>query len=361
MENINLDKIIKADELDTNMILSVPEEIGLKLQKIIQGQASQQEKSAMNLEIIENPNDNIDMDESRKMIFKINDQLLPITILDLPCIIEAQKTIDYKTFYKSGDIAQMMFVHDKEYKLDTEAEIADFNPSRAGDETFDKMVWKKDYDHKYKCKHGLGKGTRNIRARRFKRKIRYNHEEILDVAKKLKSIIDNGAASFENQMKNKELEGFENQSLIHSTSDLQTMTHPANLGSSNLILPMPEPAFSSSGKKKKKAATEFNVPLSTNKKPSALNFNIPLDSNFPTITSQPLQTTSNLTIPTASHISKEDQLVIDEYLNLKDQYKKVKKEIEKQTNPDEELIKRKKKIKKRLKEIKKTYKEEGNN
>lgn len=68
MDNINLDKIIKADELDYNMILSVPEDIGLKLHRIIQGQATAEEKIETNIEIIENKNEYMDLDGSRKMM-----------------------------------------------------------------------------------------------------------------------------------------------------------------------------------------------------------------------------------------------------------------------------------------------------
>ena len=68
MENINLDKIIKPDELDYNMILSVPEEIGIKIQKIIQGNASLNEKNNTDIQIIENPSDKIDLEESRKLM-----------------------------------------------------------------------------------------------------------------------------------------------------------------------------------------------------------------------------------------------------------------------------------------------------
>lgn len=108
----------------------------------------------------------------------------------MPCIIEAQKTIDYKTFYKSSDISQMMFVHDFPFELKNEKELESFNPFNCGDKFFERLVWKKDPDHKYKLKHGLAKCTRNIREKRFKAKTKYNQDEILDVAKKLKSIID---------------------------------------------------------------------------------------------------------------------------------------------------------------------------
>lgn len=68
MDNINLDKIIRPDELDYNMILSVPEEIGIKLQKIIQGNATSAEKSNSQIEILENPSEKIDTEESRKLM-----------------------------------------------------------------------------------------------------------------------------------------------------------------------------------------------------------------------------------------------------------------------------------------------------
>jgi hypothetical protein len=68
MDNINLDKIIRPDELDFNMILSVPEEIGINLQRIIQGNATSAEKNNSNIEILENISEKIDQDESRKLM-----------------------------------------------------------------------------------------------------------------------------------------------------------------------------------------------------------------------------------------------------------------------------------------------------
>lgn len=42
---------------------------------------------------------------------RIDNRLFLATLVDLPCIIEAQKTLDYNTFYKSCDAAQMLYVH----------------------------------------------------------------------------------------------------------------------------------------------------------------------------------------------------------------------------------------------------------
>ena len=140
----------------------------------------------------------------------------------------------------------MMYVHDKPFKLNNEEEIANFDPFKANDVNFNKMVWKKDYDHKYKLRNGIAKCTKNIRSRRFKRKIRYNHDEILDVAKKLKSIIDNGAANFENQNKNKDsvvddeemtFKNTDNQSLIHSEINAPVINR--NNANNNIPISLP--------------------------------------------------------------------------------------------------------------------------
>jgi hypothetical protein len=282
----------------------------------------------------------------------------------------------------------MMFVHDREHRLDNEEDISNFNPFKANDETFNKIVWRKDYDHKYKLRSGLGKSNKNVRAKRFKRKIRYNAEEILDVAKKLKSIIDHGAVNFENQMKNKEsiAESIENQSIIHSTSEVIT----ENVGN-NFIIPM-EKGLTSSAKKKVKSNHEFNAPINTKKLPTSgsnLSFNIALQndkqekstiiangtssnisSNMILINPQMnivsqqnnIKHQNNIKISQViqeTKISKEEQILIDEYNALKSEYKIIKKQLEENAD-DQEKLRRKKKIKKRLKEIKKTYKGDGN-
>jgi len=51
------------------------------------------------------------------------------SLVDMPCIIEAQKTLDYNTFYKSCDASQMMFVHNvflESYATKTHEQILKF-------------------------------------------------------------------------------------------------------------------------------------------------------------------------------------------------------------------------------------------
>ena len=326
MENINLDKIIKEDELDFNMMLNVPAEIGQKLHQIIQSSFD----STANIEIIENPSDSMKIEDSRKMLFKINNEIHPITILDLPCIIEGNKTIDYKTFYKSSDISQMFYVH--EDKLDNENDLISFDPFVSSiDANFDKVLWKKDKDHQYKLKHGLAKCTRNIRARRFKRKIRYNHEEILEVAKKLKNIIDNGAANFESQM-NKTNTDYEEDNYTNNRNENESV-----LNSNVKIVPP-----STANKKKKNTAANNKLSISL---PMSLLENNNEESHVTAVPN------------VVAEKDEKKKNILEEYKNLKEEYDRIKGELEKMENKPGEMIKKKKAIKKQLKALKAEYKE----
>ena len=264
------------------------------------------------------------------MLFKINNEIHPITILDLPCIIEGNKTIDYKTFYKSSDISQMFYVH--EDKLDNENDLISFDPFVSSiDANFDKVLWKKDKDHQYKLKHGLAKCTRNIRARRFKRKVRYNHEEILEVAKKLKNIIDNGAANFESQM-NKTNTDYEEDNYTNNRNENESV-----LNSNVKIVPP-----STANKKKKNTAANNKLSISL---PMSLLENNNEESHV-------------IAVPNV--VAEKDEKkknILEEYKNLKEEYDRIKGELEKMENKPGELIKKKKAIKKQLKALKAEYKE----
>ena len=41
----------------------------------------------------------------------LDGKLYLCSLVDMPCVIEAMKTLDYNTFYKSCDASQMMYVH----------------------------------------------------------------------------------------------------------------------------------------------------------------------------------------------------------------------------------------------------------
>ena len=49
----------------------------------------------------------------RQAVVKLNGQEMKAKLVDLPCIIECQKTFNNTTFLKSADISQMLIVPDK--------------------------------------------------------------------------------------------------------------------------------------------------------------------------------------------------------------------------------------------------------
>eukprot|EP00826_Nyctotherus_ovalis_P066348 TRINITY_DN9799_c0_g2_i10.p2 TRINITY_DN9799_c0_g2~~TRINITY_DN9799_c0_g2_i10.p2 ORF type:complete len:115 (+),score=29.70 TRINITY_DN9799_c0_g2_i10:111-455(+) len=74
-----------------------------------------------NLNIKVRPTNDIDM---RFFRVQINENEYPATLVDLPTIIEAHKTLDYKTIFKSVDVGQMLLVH----QLPPGISIEDFDP-----------------------------------------------------------------------------------------------------------------------------------------------------------------------------------------------------------------------------------------
>ncbi|CAN0327803.1 unnamed protein product, partial [Laminaria digitata] len=48
---------------------------------------------------------------SRRFTFTMDGKTYPARLVDLPCIVETQKTLDRSTFFKSGDVGQMLVVY----------------------------------------------------------------------------------------------------------------------------------------------------------------------------------------------------------------------------------------------------------
>jgi TATA-binding protein-associated factor Taf7 len=59
------------------------------------------------------------VNEGRVGRFRLKDQIYPCELVDIPTLIEAYKSVDCMTYYKAGDISQMIHVKDKS-ELDKE-------------------------------------------------------------------------------------------------------------------------------------------------------------------------------------------------------------------------------------------------
>lgn len=55
---------------------------------------------------------------SFRFAFTMDGKKYPARLVDMPCVLESQKTLDKNTFFKSGDIGQMLIV----YKVESERE-----------------------------------------------------------------------------------------------------------------------------------------------------------------------------------------------------------------------------------------------
>ena len=145
----------------------------------------------------------------------IEDKLYLASLVDLPCIIEAMKTLDYKTFYKSCDAAQMMYIHNVFLPINqrTDQDVAQFvkafNPL-TDDESFFVNLYQrgklKERLRKHveqgeplklddlKWRHGLSPAAQNIRNVRHKVDPIVDRKKVHLVESVLKSIIETGFA-----------------------------------------------------------------------------------------------------------------------------------------------------------------------
>ncbi|KAL1979898.1 hypothetical protein VTN96DRAFT_5005 [Rasamsonia emersonii] len=97
--------------------------------------------------------------EGRRAIFRIRDRQYAATLVDLPCIVEGMKSWDKRSFYKAGDICQMLLVlgpvqNEKEameYPLPKEVDVLD--------------------EKTYQYPHGLTPPLKWVRKRRFRDRI----------------------------------------------------------------------------------------------------------------------------------------------------------------------------------------------
>ncbi|XP_025194914.1 transcription initiation factor TFIID subunit 7 [Melanaphis sacchari] len=154
-------------ELETEVILRVPSEAAATLRELIKKDAT--DKLSIKLE-----------NDIRRGEVKIGHHHLYAKVVDLPTIIEGQKTIDNKTVYKTADICQMIICKENE----------DFLLSDEDDKT--KVFKKKEpnkVDKKYLWPHGITPPLKNVRKRRFRKTLRKKYVEAPEIEKEVKYLL----------------------------------------------------------------------------------------------------------------------------------------------------------------------------
>ncbi|KAN0076920.1 TAFII55 protein conserved region domain containing protein [Tylopilus felleus] len=91
--------------------------------------------------------------DSRRGIFHIGNSLYSFKLVDLPCIVEAQKTLDNKQMFKVADICQMLVVENR--IQNEEAVTANRNVN------IDEFIWP----------HGITPPLHHARKRRFRKRV----------------------------------------------------------------------------------------------------------------------------------------------------------------------------------------------
>ncbi|KAG6332674.1 hypothetical protein ID866_6419 [Astraeus odoratus] len=99
------------------------------------------------------PGEDCEKLHSRRGVFHIGNNLYSFKLVDLPCIIESQKTLDNKQMFKVADICQMLVVENR--IQEEEVVIANRNVN------VDEFIWQ----------HGITPPLHHVRKRRFRKRV----------------------------------------------------------------------------------------------------------------------------------------------------------------------------------------------
>lgn len=125
---------------------------------------------------------------------RLDHHLLHTKVYDLPTVIEALKTIDNKSFYKTADICQLMICK-------TEPEIEEEESPNKNKKKDPNKV-----DKKFLFPHGITPPCKNVRKRRFRKTLKKKYVEMPEIEKELKRLLrlDNEAINVKWDLINEE-------------------------------------------------------------------------------------------------------------------------------------------------------------
>ncbi|PPQ63050.1 hypothetical protein CVT24_005905 [Panaeolus cyanescens] len=116
--------------------------------------------------------------DSRRAVFHIGNNLYAAKLVDLPCIVEAQKTVDNTQMFKVADICQMLVV-DK--MIASEEQMM----KEKGGFNIDEFIWP----------HGITPPLHHVRKRRFRKRV--NRRTIESVEQEVERLLDEDALASE--------------------------------------------------------------------------------------------------------------------------------------------------------------------
>jgi len=132
-------------KMEEQMILRVPPKLAERIRKMLRQKDSQNLNDSREFP----PTEDIEFfieDDRRSVQFKIGKENHRGNVVDLPCVIESNKTTDNTNFYKTADIGQIVVIEDPEKK--------------------GSLI---HYDSEYQSFSGITPPTKNIKRRKFKK------------------------------------------------------------------------------------------------------------------------------------------------------------------------------------------------
>ncbi|KAJ6525650.1 TAFII55 protein conserved region-domain-containing protein [Mycena capillaripes] len=114
--------------------------------------------------------------DSRRAVFHIGNNTYSSKLVDLPCIIESQKTLDNKQMFKVADICQMLVV---ENRVDNDEPLGHKNFN------IEEFIWP----------HGITPPLHHVRKRRFRKRV--NRRTIESVEQAVERLLDEDSLASE--------------------------------------------------------------------------------------------------------------------------------------------------------------------
>ncbi|KAL1232985.1 Transcription initiation factor TFIID subunit [Trichinella spiralis] len=148
-------------EIESDFILRLPSEEAEQLNKLLE-----QDNVEKQLKIF------VDVDTHTAEI-KLCDKKLKGRLVDLPCVVELQKTLDKKNFYKVTDVSQMVI-----------CEKSDDESKQSNSLNDDKKCEKR-----FQWPHGITPPMKNVRRRRFRKTLRKKYMDAPEIERELKILL----------------------------------------------------------------------------------------------------------------------------------------------------------------------------
>ncbi|KZT68148.1 hypothetical protein DAEQUDRAFT_728183 [Daedalea quercina L-15889] len=111
--------------------------------------------------------------DSRRAVFHIGNKTYAAKLVDLPCVVESQKTLDHKQMFKVADICQMLVVETPIENEEALTNQKNFN--------VDEFIWP----------HGLTPPLHHVRKRRFRKRV--NRRTIETVEQEVERLLEEDA------------------------------------------------------------------------------------------------------------------------------------------------------------------------